>query len=218
VKTYPINLINLDSKLCIVVGGGPIAERRARELIACEVCPLVISPELTGGLHSLLEMGHIRHRAKEFEPDDLENAFLVIAATDNQLLNQSVAEAAHQRGALVNVVDTPELCDFYTPSILRRGDFVISISTGGACPALAAHTRADLEAHFGEEYEVFIDWCRAVRRAIKTRDPDLHTRRAIWKSILNSPLLRHLHEGRIAEARALVEDILGPEYATNLTI
>ncbi|MFV2045225.1 MAG: bifunctional precorrin-2 dehydrogenase/sirohydrochlorin ferrochelatase, partial [Anaerolineales bacterium] len=177
--------------------------------VAAGACPIVISPTIVPGLTTLLAEGRIEYWPRKYQPEDMVGAFLVIVATDNSALNTRICKAARQQGALVNVVDDPHLCNFYAPSVVRRGNFVISISTGGAAPALAAHIRQELEAQYGSEYEAFVAWCAAVRSAVVDDHPDPVERRARWYELVDSPVLSLMAEGSLSEAHAWVSRIMG---------
>jgi precorrin-2 dehydrogenase/sirohydrochlorin ferrochelatase len=215
-KSYPITLIGLEHKRCVVVGGGSVAVRKITGLIAAGARPVVISSTIKPALNSMLKAGLIEYIPRKFHPSDLEDAFLVIAATRDPELNQQVWEAARRAGALVNVVDTPQMCDFFNPAVVRRGDFLVSISTGGNAPMLASHVRQELEARFGHEYEVLTAWCAAIRPILLEIFPDPKERKFHWRTLLGSPVLSLLSTGREDEARAWIEEKLGTRVADSL--
>ncbi len=215
-KTYPVNLVGLENERCLVIGGGAVAESKVIGLMAAGARPIVISPALTPHLAALATAGQIEHQPRAARPQDVAGAFLVIVATDDPALNRQMWSAARQQGALVNVVDVPLLCNFYVPAVVRRGDFVLSISTGGAAPALAARTRQKLEAHFGPEYETLAAWCAAIRPALLAACPHPTERKDRWYALVDSPVLPLLADGRTAAARAWVAQIMGEEVAAFL--
>ncbi len=129
-----------------------MALRKVRGLIECGASVEVISPELCPGLEELAENGMVLPVRRLYQEGDLEGAFMVISATDDRQLNEEIAREANAAGMLVNVVDVPDLCNFIVPSCVRRGNLTISISTGGASPALARKLRTNLEKVFGEGY------------------------------------------------------------------
>lgn len=215
-KTYPINLVGLENKPCLVIGGGRIAERRALSLVEAGARPTVISPEVSRILADLQSSALIEHISRPFHPNDLQDAYLIIVATDNNDVNRKIGELARHHVPLINVVDDPELSTFTMASILRRGDFVVSISTGGAAPALAARVREQLETDFGSEYALFVAWCGAIRPVMGQIFSDPDERRARWYALMDSSVLDLLANGRVFEARALAAQILGPEVTENL--
>ncbi len=215
-KTYPINLVGLKNERCLVIGGGAVAEGKVMGLITAGARPIIISPAITPNLAALAAAGRVEYRSRAVCPQDVAGAFLVIVATDDPELNRQVWPAARQQGALVNVVDAPPLCNFYAPAVVRRGDFVLTVSTGGAAPALAARTRQELEARFGPEYETLVAWCAAIRPAVLNVDPNPAERKERWYALVDSPVLSLLANGRTAAARAWVAKIMGEEIATFL--
>ncbi|MFC2122803.1 bifunctional precorrin-2 dehydrogenase/sirohydrochlorin ferrochelatase [Bacteroidota bacterium] len=163
---YPISL-NLSGKKCVVVGGGVVALRKVRGLLEHGASVEVISPSVCSDISALADAGKIGVRVKRYEPGDLDGAFLVIVATAESDTNQEVAREARRRKVLVNVVDDPEQSDFNVPSIVRQGDLIIAISTGGKSPALSRKIRTRLEKNFGEEYAALTDLINEVRSELK---------------------------------------------------
>ena len=143
--------LDLRGRRCLVVGGGAIGERKTRDLLECGARVHVVSPALTPGLGALVAAGLVRHRARKFLRSDVRGCALVIAATGSARVDDTVAAEARHRHALVNVVDRPAHCDFIVPSVLRRGELQIAVSTGGRSPALAREIRRRLEPLFGPE-------------------------------------------------------------------
>ena len=141
---YPVYL-SLEGKKCVVVGGGEVAWRKVETLLAAGTKVCLVSPEITPGIDELVKAGKLVHIRREYRTGDLEGAFLVIGATDNEDINRQVACDAEKTGILVNIVDVPKLCNFIVPSKVERGDLIISISTGGTSPALAKKIRKQLE-------------------------------------------------------------------------
>ncbi|MBI4593484.1 MAG: bifunctional precorrin-2 dehydrogenase/sirohydrochlorin ferrochelatase, partial [Candidatus Rokubacteria bacterium] len=140
--------LDLRGRRCLVVGGGAVGERKARALLACGARVTVVSPAITPGLVELVESERITYRPRQFLRSDVRDAILVVAATGILDVDDAVAAAARRRGALVNVVDRPDRCDFIVPSVLRRGQLQIAVSTGGRSPALAREIRTRLEPFF----------------------------------------------------------------------
>ena len=163
-------LLDLRGRRCLVVGGGPIGERKARDLLGCGARVTVVSPTLTPELVRLAMPGSISHRARPFRRADVLGAFLVIAATGLPEVDAAVAAAARRRKALVNVVDRPAECDFIFPSVLRRGALQIAVSTGGRSPALAREIPKRLERVIGPEYGALVERAGAERARPGARD------------------------------------------------
>jgi precorrin-2 dehydrogenase / sirohydrochlorin ferrochelatase len=154
VKYYTICLVRLPSRQTIVVGGGKVATRKVEGLLAAGANVKVISPVLTRELQFMLDSGEIAHLPREYQGGDLEDAFLVIATTDDSAVNQAVWIEARSRGCLVNVVDDPVHSNFILPAVVQRDELSIAISTGGSSPALARRLRERFEELIGPEYGV----------------------------------------------------------------
>ncbi len=139
----------------------------------------VVSPRVTSALAALAGAGIIEHRARRFRRHDVRGAELVVAAPGVEAVDAAAAAAARKGRALVNVVDVPASCDFILPSVLRRGDLQIAVSTGGKSPALAREIRRKLESEFGEECAAVVEWAgRARVRVLASARPPLARRRA----------------------------------------
>lgn len=215
-RTYPINLVRLEQKRCVVIGGGSLALRKITGLVAAGARPTVISPELNDELQRFLAQGKIVHRARSYASNDVIGAFLVIAATGDPDLNRQIWEDAKRQGALVNVVDQAEICDYYTPAVLRRGDWIVSLSSGGAAPALAVHARQDLERYYGEEYGLLLEWCAVLRPAVRHAYPNAEARRAAWSRLFESPVLEMIAQEQFSQALDWVRQTLGEKVASSL--
>lgn len=141
-----------------------MAVRKAASLLECGAAVTVISP----ALHPEFEMLHgaFEHVGRPYRWGDLEGAFLAIAATDDDDTNRAVEEEAHGRRLLLNVVDKPEQCNFYVPSTIRRGELLITISTGGELPALSKRLRRQLELEFPEEWAEALELLGEARREV----------------------------------------------------
>ncbi len=201
---YPISL-NLDKVPCLVVGGGTVALRKVEALIASGARVTVVSPQVLPEIEALEEVELIK---SEFRPRDLEGKFLVVSATDDRSVNEAVAKAAGRRSMLVNVVDIPELCNFYVNSQVRRGDLAISISTGGASPALSKRIRKELERQYGEEYAGFLLLMREYRPMIISEVADPERRRKIFERLANARIEKIYREQGEAAARKAIEDAI----------
>ena len=156
---YPV-FLDLEGRRCVVVGGGEVANRKARKLLQARAEVVVISPQVRPELESVA----VEVRNRPYEEGDLEGAFLAFAATDSREVNAAVAREAHARGILVNVADRPSEGSFAVPSVLRRGRMQVAVSTGGASPALARRIRGELEGIFGPEWAGLVEELAAARR------------------------------------------------------
>lgn len=196
---YPI-LIEMADRRCVVIGGGVVAERKVEGLLAAGASVTVVSPTLTPRLVALAGEGRIRHVPREYKPGDLAGFELAFVTTDDAEVNTAVAREGREAGVWVNAADDPANCDFILPSVLRRGDLVVAVATGGASPALSRAIREELEAYFSEDYAVLSEVVAEVRRELKAaaRVPTPET----WQKALDGDLRRLIAEGRREEARA----------------
>ncbi|MCY3774028.1 MAG: bifunctional precorrin-2 dehydrogenase/sirohydrochlorin ferrochelatase [Gemmatimonadetes bacterium] len=209
-KYYPA-FVDIEDQSCLVVGGGGISEEKAAALLDCGAEVTVVSPDLTEALRDRADRGEIRWIARQYEPGDVRDFRLVISATDSTEVNERVYRDAEAEGVMVNVVDVPALCRFIVPSIVRRGDLCIAISTGGKSPALAKKIRGELEGAFGTEYAVLLDLLGQYRPRMKAMYPDeIETRARLWTSLVDSDILDLIREGRADEARDRVESCILP--------
>jgi precorrin-2 dehydrogenase / sirohydrochlorin ferrochelatase len=160
VVLYPI-FLDLSGRRCVVVGGGGVANRKARKLLQARARVVVISPEIGAELESVAVEVHRR----PYREGDLEGAYLAFAATNAREVNAAVAREAKERGVPVNVADSPSEGDFALPSTLRRGRLQVAISTGGASPTLARRIRGELEEAFGPEWAGIVEELDTARRS-----------------------------------------------------
>jgi precorrin-2 dehydrogenase/sirohydrochlorin ferrochelatase len=152
VVLYPI-FLDLSGRRCVVIGGGEVANRKARKLLQARARVVVISPEIGAELESVAVEVHRR----PYRAGDLEGAYLAFAATNVREVNAAVAREAKERGVPVNVADKPSEGDFALPSTLRRGRLQVAVSTGGASPTLAQRIRGELEEAFGPEWAGIVE-------------------------------------------------------------
>ena len=192
---YPIYL-NLDSKRCLVVGGGKVAERKVATLLEYEANVLLVSPDVTPVIDSWATQNLIIWRRGDFQPEDLDNIFLVFIATGDNDVNKSITTLCREKGILVNAVDDPPNCDFYVPSILRRNSLCIAISTEGKSPLLAAKLRRELESIVTAEYGEWVEMLGRLREDIKKSNLDINERRKLFETLVYSDILELLKEGR----------------------
>ncbi len=204
---YPM-MVDLTGRRCLVVGGGRVAERKVVLLLDCGAAVEVVSPVTTPKLTALAAAGTIRLARRAVRPDDLTGAFLIFVATDDPVVNHSVAVQAREAGGLVNVADAPEACTFQVPSAVRRGDLTIAISTGGGSPALAKRLRQRIEATIGPEYEAFLAALRELRALAREAVLDPVERRAVYRRALDSELFDHAARGDRAAVKACIADLL----------
>jgi len=193
---YLISL-DLSGKLCLVVGGGRVAERKVRSLLECGASVRVVGPDLTRGLKAMAESGRIFYRRGQYHPADLKDAFLVISATDDEEVNRQVAEDCSTRNLIVNIVDDPGKCNFFVPAVVRRGSLSIAISTGGKSPLLARKIREELEMTYGRQYGEFLDLIADLREDIIHSVSDNKTKKEILEYMVSDEIMSYLKDSRM---------------------
>ncbi len=209
-KTYPLFLIGLDRRRCVVLGGGEEAEHKVDGLLACDARVTLIAAEVTNALWHHIDLGRIQWIERDYQPGDLRGAFLAIAAGFHRELNAAAWQEAEAERVLMNAADDVEHCSYIAGSVVRRGALVVAISTGGCAPALAVRLRQRLERMLGAEYDLFLRWMWDLRDVIARRHTDFAHRRRLWYRLVDSDILALLRRGRILQARrrlhALLED------------
>jgi len=195
---YPMAL-NLQGRLCLVVGGGAIAERKVKTLLGYGAQVKVIAPEATPKLQEWAAEGKIIWERRAYAPGDMGNVFLVVGATDSREVNAQVAGESEAQGRLVNVVDDPTISNFLVPSSVQRGALVISVSTSGLSPTLARYLREELEELFGPEYGPFTELLGELRDRLKMASDE--SRVAAIRRMVREGVLDLIRQGQLEEAR-----------------
>lgn len=188
-----------------------MAERKTRMLLEHNALVTVISPSLNQGLQQLAEQGAIQVVPRNFKSNDLRGAFLAIAATDDPITNAAVSDKGRKQRILINVVDDPKVSDFIVPSIVRRGDITIAISTAGKSPALARRLRTELDAILPAEYANLVSLVSEVREELAQRQVSVDNER--WqRSLKIDALLKMIGKGQIDQARKrLIDDLIAKD-------
>jgi precorrin-2 dehydrogenase/sirohydrochlorin ferrochelatase len=210
VKYYPL-FLDISRRLCIVIGGGNVAERKVERLLVCGACVEVVGKRLTPTLATLVGEGRIVHRDADYEEALIHGAFLVIGATDSDAVNERIARDARALKIPVNIVDEPVRCDFILPSIVERGDLAIAVSTGGKSPALAKKLRKELEAAYGQEYAVLLQIMGELREKIIADGHPSAENRERFEAVVSSRILDHIRAGQWNKVKTLIRELTGVE-------
>jgi len=192
VAMYPISL-KIEGKPCVVAGGGKIAYFKLVSLLQAKAAVTVVSPFIIPEIEQLYDEGKIKLIRKEIEQDDYKDAFLIIAATNEQSINREIYENTKDI-KLVNVVSDSELGNFHIPATLTRGKLQISIATGGASPMLAKKIREDLQGTFDESYEEYLEFLYEARIAIKNSSFPSEKKHVFFKEVLDEKYKHSLSE------------------------
>jgi len=194
---YPISL-KLEGRLCLVVGGGPIALRKAGELLACGARVRVVAPEWPADFSALDGRDGLSRITRRFTSENLDGVFLVIAATDDPKTQAEVSREAEARSLLCNVVDVNRLCSFYVPATLRRGALAVSVATDGKFPILAVALRDWLAGRIGPQLGPALERLAEARKAVRRFHPGDPARRAtLLNALLTPEALADLLEDRL---------------------
>lgn len=201
VAQYPVALI-LTGRRCLVVGGGPVAARKAEALVACgavvDVVARRVGPEMAAlGLDC---------QERDYRRGDATGYRLVVAATDDPAVNQAVYEDAEAAGVWVNAADDPASCSFMLPAVARQGPITVAVSTGGASPAMASWLRDRVAAQLGPEHEQLAALLAEHRTAMKAAGRP--TEGSDWRRALDSDMLDLIRAGRTQQARERLDECL----------
>ncbi len=200
--------LNVADRPCLVVGAGAVAFRKVELLLEAGARVTVVAPELGSGVRRLAATGRVQVKSGPFEESDLEGQQLVIAATGNAAFNRRVSASAGQRGTWVNVVDSPALCSFHMPAIVRRPPVTVAIGTGGAAPALAGLLRAKIEALLPAHTGLLAQLAQSWRKRVQERLPLPADRRRFWQRALGGSPAEWALRGNTEQAeRALLAQL-----------
>lgn len=190
--------VKLQGRQVLVVGAGKIGEPKIAGLLDTGARIRVITLEASAAVREWAREGKIELELRSFVPDDLQGVFLAVVATSSRTLNERIYNEAQRRGALCNVVDVPDLCDFYYPSVVRRGDLQIAVSTAGNSPSLAQKIRQQLEKQFGPAYADWVAELGETRKLILASDLDKERKLELLHSLASreavEAALAHLPE------------------------
>ena len=195
--------MKLAGKHCRVVGAGKVGEPKIGGLIDTGARIHVVAVAASGQVREWANAGKIELELRAFSSADLDDKFLAVVATASRSLNERIYLDAQRRRVLCNVVDVPDLCDFFYPAVVRRGDLQIAISTAGQSPSLAQKLRQQLERQFGEGYTAWVEQLGATRRLVLASDLDKETK---WE-LLHSLASREAFEAAVAKIPVLSPEL-----------
>jgi precorrin-2 dehydrogenase/sirohydrochlorin ferrochelatase len=196
---YPL-FLNVADRNVVIIGGGAVSARKAETMLQYGARVTVVAPEVGDAIERL----QVDVAKKRYEATDIDEAFIVIASTNDAAVNEQIARDCRARRILVNVADAPQLSDFIVPAVIERGSIRIAISTGGNSPALARRLKFDLQSAIGPEYVELSDILGALRESARSALPTDDDRKHFFDSIITSGVLELLRDGRRAEANDVV--------------
>jgi precorrin-2 dehydrogenase/sirohydrochlorin ferrochelatase len=193
-RYYPV-MLDVSGKACLIVGGGKIARRKVDSLLEAGALVTVIALEVSAMLMARAGLGEIVLKKRAFQSGDTAAYSIVIAATDQAEVNEAVYEEANAHGAWVNVTDRPDRSSFIVPSVVRRGKLILTVSTGGASPSVARTIARELEACYGTEYEIYLDFLSELRLKVQSSVKDIEIRQHLFKRALDWDILGKIRDG-----------------------
>lgn len=197
--------MKLNERSCLVVGAGNIGEQKIAGLLETGARIRVVAIEATPTVREWAREGRIELELRPYRSSDLEGVFLAVVATSSRTLNERIYGDAQARRVLCNVVDVPDLCDFFYPSVVRRGDLQIAVSTAGQSPSLAQKIRQQLEKQFGPAYAAWVAELGETRKLILSSDLERDQK----LELLHSLASREAAEASIAEHRQRTSEVVG---------
>ncbi|MFO8084457.1 MAG: bifunctional precorrin-2 dehydrogenase/sirohydrochlorin ferrochelatase [Desulfobacterales bacterium] len=210
-RYYPVNL-DIKGKHCLVVGGGAVGTRKVKTLFNCGAIVTVVSPFATDRIEKMAQKGEIIWHKRNYESSDMNNAFLVIGATDNENLNVRISMDAEKQNKLCNIADRPEVCNFILPAIVQKEDLIIAISTSGQSPAFAKKLRTELDKQFGPEYAVFLKLMGAVRKKLLAKEHEHEVHKPIFEKLIRSDLIKYIRSKDMDGINTELYKVLGNGY------
>jgi precorrin-2 dehydrogenase/sirohydrochlorin ferrochelatase len=202
---YPIHL-DLRGKKVLVVGAGVIAARKVQELLKCGAKITLIAPSLHPDLKKMKD--HFKWIKKEYCDEKVSPYFLVIAATNDRLVNDRIWKACEEDAILVNVVDDRKRCNFIATGVARCGDMLISISTGGAAPFLTRYLAQEFRKNYGKSFKKYLDLLKQARIDVKRRVSDPKIRDQIFAKLCASEIMERARRGEDKWVSSAVKTIL----------
>lgn len=207
---YYAAFIDLEGRLAVVVGAGAVAERRVRALLRHGADVAVVAPDPGEALRDLEAEGRITIEARGYVRGDLEGASVAVCASGSDEIDRAVRDEAEERRCLVNVSGSPDLSSFVIPSLVRRGDLQIAVSTGGEAPALAKRVRRRLDGEFGPAWAAYVKLAGEVRSLAFTRLGQDRAA-AVSEALADSDLLERIEAGQQQSAEEVLAEFEGEE-------
>lgn len=200
---YPIN-IRLANRLCLVVGGGPVALRKVGNLLQAGARVRVISPQVEPELQRLSDVQQIEWLKREYVEGDLRGGFLAFAVTDDPTIQALIRKEAEKSTVLLNSANDPLGSDFHVPAHFRRGKMLVTVSTGGGSPALAKQIRERLEEEIAPEYGAVVDLLSLVREKVVGRQGNSAAHAELFRRLLQLGIVDLLLESKWFDLQMLL--------------
>ena len=204
---YPI-FLELSGRRVVVIGGGAVAARKVQVLLAAGARLVVVAERIDEMLTVLCRDKTAEIIKSKYSKNYLAEAVLVVAATNNNKLNKQIYRDCQELEVLCNVVDVPELCDFFVPAVVKRGDLQIAIGTEGQCPAYAGHLRKKLEGIFTEKHGQFLAELETIRKQIIQDVPDPADRKTLLGRLVDEKSFEYFVENGPAQWRTFADELV----------
>ena len=203
-------LLNIDYKKVVIVGGGHVAYQKLKALLPTKANIVIVSPEIQENIVQLIEKTNITWKQKVFEPKDLDDASVIFAATNSEAVNDAVEEAT-QHWQLLSRADPHGRIDFINPAVVRRGDFVVAISTSGASPTLSRMIKGQLENQFDDSYAQYVDFLKEAREKVKMKMLKSADQKFVLQQLVNPQLLEWIQQGDMVRCNQFLQQLLSGE-------
>lgn len=210
---FPL-FVSLEGRVCLVVGGGPVAERKVRVLLPHGPTIRLIAERRTDWLDEACRHGTVEYLGHSFREDFLDNVDLVFAATSDSSLNRKIAAHASERRLWCNMASEPEKGSFFLPAVLQRGPLTIAVSTGGKSPSFAARICRELSYQFGEEWSDLLNLMALLRTAIQSKGLGTTQNQALFRSLADLPLLEWIRNRKDDQLAGALQELCGPWLST----
>ncbi len=204
---YPV-VLNLSGRSVVIIGGGAVALRKTQSLLITGAHLVVVSEHIGDKLTALCQNEDAKLISSVYSKDYLPGAVLAIAATNDHELNKQIYKECQELGVLCNVVDVPELCDFFVPAVVKRDDLQIAISTDGACPAYARHLREKLELIFTDKHGHFLAELKVIRERIIKNVSNPGDRKVLLSQLVDDKSFTYFIQKGLAQWQAYAGDLV----------
>lgn len=206
---YPICL-NLDYKKVVIVGGGHVARQKLQSLLPTKAEILIISPAILPEIEDYIRQGVAVWHEKEFEASDLDGAALIFAVTNREEVNDAVEEAT-QHWQLLSRADAKGHVDFINPAVVRRGDFLLTVSTSGASPTLTRKVKEELAVAYDDAYEQYVAFLKQARLELMNKIENPSIRKQALQALVSSEILQWIRQGDMEKCQIYLQQLLQEE-------
>jgi len=204
---YPI-FLELGGRRVVLIGGGAVALRKAQALLAAGARLIVVAERIDDMLMALCRGNDAELIKSRYSKNYLAGALLAVAATNNHQLNKQIYQDCQELEVLCNVVDVPDLCDFFVPAVVKRGDLQIAVSTDGQCPAYAGHVRKKLEEIYTEDHGQFLTELEALRKQIIQDVPEPADRKTLLGRLVDDKSFEYFVQNGPSKWRTFAEELI----------